>query len=214
MGFNDDIIKLTGGKGFADIGFANGKSKKEKPNNDASNDSKPVESKEEEQSLDTSWAGDYVKSDQDYVIESDLVVPTIQAVRDETIKPLVVVVDDDFEALDLIEIYLKRDYTYEGFHGPRDAIYFLNKHVPEIIFLDCKIHTMKALTFAEIVRTGKGNENVKFVLLGEESELASFDLDTLPDYFVGKIKKPIARGEFVAYIEKAIEENKKAKSGE
>ena len=123
-------------------------------------------------------------------------------VKDEKAKPLIIFVDDDFETLDLIDIYLKRDYTYESFSGPREAVFFLNHHTPEIVFVDCKIHTMKALTFMEIVRTGAGNENVPFVLVGTEEELEEFNLDYLPEYVIGKLKRPVARKELMEFITK------------
>ena len=103
---------------------------------------------------------------------------------------------------DLIDIYLKRDYTYESFSGPREAVFFLNHHTPEVVFVDCKIHTMKALTFMEIVRTGAGNENVPFVLVGTEEELEEFNLDYLPEYVIGKLKRPVARKELMEFITK------------
>ena len=135
-------------------------------------------------------------------MQPDVVYDAYKSVKDEKAKPLIVVVDDDFETLDLIDIYLKRDYTYESFSGPREAVFFLNHHTPEIVFVDCKIHTMKALTFMEIVRTGAGNENVPFVLVGTEEELEEFNLDYLPEYVIGKLKRPVARKELMEFITK------------
>ena len=45
------------------------------------------------------WASEYGNPDFDYVIESDLVTPKVEAVASE--KKRNVVVDDDFETLDL-----------------------------------------------------------------------------------------------------------------
>ena len=220
MGFNDDIIQLTGGKGFKGIGMEKDKAKKpEVPKTE----DKPSSSEAKEKTTivkpslpDSSWYGEIGSSSsssgsaQDYVIESDLVSPVIKAVKAETEKPLIVFVDDDFETLDLCEIYLKRGYTYEAFSGPREAIFFLNQHVPELVFIDCKIHTMKALTFMEIVRTGAGNENVQFVLVGSEFELSEVNMDFMPDYVIGTLKRPVARGELQKYIDMVIKKDEAA----
>lgn len=141
----------------------------------------------------TAWSSEYGNADGDYVIESDLISPTIEVVEAEETRKLIVVVDDDFDTLDLMKIYLQRDYEYEGFSGPREAIFYLNQHRPSLVMVDCKIHTMKALTFASIVRAGKGNENVPIVLMGTEEELAGVNKDFLPDYVVGFLKRPVAR---------------------
>lgn len=203
MGFNDDILKLTGGKGFKGI--------------DAKGDKVDVEKtatlgetgkKSPDTSSSDKWSSELGNPDYDYVIESDLVTPVLKAVKDENAKPLIVVVDDDFETLDLIEIYLKRDYTYEGFSGPREAVFYLNQHHPEIVFIDCKIHTMKAMTFVEIIRKIAGNEDVQFVLIGTEEELELFDLDYLPNYVIGTISKPIARGKLQYFIDKVTNKSK------
>lgn len=201
MAFNRDIFQLTGGKGFGSV-------TSNVTSNDADRDQAGKKKDEfnsvNEQPLSNKTPAVNDFSDQDYVIESDLVTPVVGAVKRENEKPLIVVVDDDFETLDLLEIYLKRNYTYESFSGPKEAIFFLNKNIPDMVFIDCKIHTMKALTFMEIIRAGVGNENVPFVLLGTDDELAAFDLDTLPEYVIGKVRRPVARGELQEMIDKVI----------
>ena len=145
---------------------------------------------------------DNINSDADYVIESDLVTPKIETI--ENSKPLIVVVDDDFETLDLLEIYLRRDYEYVPFSGPREAIFYLNQRVPDLIIIDCKIHTMKATTFADIIRSGAGKSDVPFVFMGTEEELDSINSDQVPSYFVGCLKRPVARGDLQGIIDRTI----------
>lgn len=144
----------------------------------------------------------YGNPDGDYVIESDLVVPKIETIENE--KPLIIVVDDDFETLDLLEIFLKRDYECVTFSGPREAIFYLNQRVPDLVLLDCKIHTMKAITFAEIIRSGSGKQNVPFVYVGSEEEIASIDTDSIPEYIVGCLKRPIARGDLQGILDRTL----------
>ncbi|MDO4189302.1 MAG: response regulator [Lachnospiraceae bacterium] len=199
MALNRDIFQLTGGKGFGNVTSNVTDEELTKSKASAKTEEQLVTS-EKPLSKKTSTGFDF--SDQDYVIESDLVTPVVKAKKSE--KPLIVVVDDDFETLDLLEIYLKRNYQYEGFSGPREAIFFLNHNIPDLVFIDCKIHTMKALTFAEIIRTGSGRENVPFVFLGTEEELASINKDLVPEYFIGQVKRPVARGSLQEMIDKVI----------
>lgn len=145
---------------------------------------------------------DYGNPDGDYVIESDLVVPKIETIENE--KPLIVVVDDDFETLDILEIYLKRDYECVTFSGPREAIFYLNQRVPDLILLDCKIHTMKATTFAEIIRSGAGKQKVPFVYMGSEEEISSIDSESIPEYIVGCLKRPVARGDLQGILDRTL----------
>lgn len=206
MGYSDDILKLTGGKGFGFI-YSSGDDKKDNKENIENREArrKHDEDKITVPNVEPVTAPEVAsKRDLDYVIQSDLVTPVVGAVKDETAKPLIVVVDDDFETLDLLDIYLKRDYTYESFSGPREAVFFLNQHTPEIVFIDCKIHTMKALTFIDIIRTGAGNENVPFVLVGNDEELKDFDLELLPDYIIGKLRRPVARKDLISFIDKVL----------
>ena len=220
MAFNDDIFNFTGGLGFTSFSTGSDIEKEEEKNDivaksenteKTEQNDKASETNDKSASLDilsgiTSerWSSSLGNDEHDYVIESDLVMPKIKAVKSETEKTLIVVVDDDFETLDLLEIYLKRNYTYESFSGPREAVFFLNQHTPELILIDCKIHTMKALTFIDIIRTGAGNENVPFVLVGTEEELKSFDSELLPKCVIGTMKKPIARGQLQEYIDKVV----------
>lgn len=196
MGFDDNFFQLPGIK--------TGGGNKSTENN---SEEKSSVTKSSMSSLDSRWASDYGNSDSDYVIESKLITPKIKAVKDEESKPLVIVVDDDFETLDLLKIFLQRDYRYEGFSGPREAIFYLNQHVPDLVLVDCKIHTMKALTFIEIIRTGVGN--VPFVLTGTEEELATVDIDFLPEYVVDTIKRPISRGNLQEILDKYIKKDDK-----
>lgn len=202
MGFNDDIFQLTGGKGYKSV-----KSDTSSDNNENTTENPIAAPKIEKASVSKSQPTEHRLHDQDYVIESDLVTPVVKAVRNKEEKPLIVVVDDDFETLDLMEIYLNRNYTYKGFSGPREAVFYMNQHVPEIIFLDCKIHTMKAATFIDIIRSGKGNEKVPFVLLGEEYEIKEFTKGLLPKGVIGTITKPVARGKLQEYIDGVVKKN-------
>jgi len=136
----------------------------------------------------------------DYVIESDLVTPKVEISKSAT-KPIIVYVEDDFDSQDLLKIYLQRNYEYQTFSNPKKAIFYLNSHVPVLVFLDCKINLMKAETFMEIVRTGQGNENTRFVLTGTKEELAQVEWVKTPEYVIGLLEVPVKRGELQKYLD-------------
>ena len=188
MLFDDDFFQLTG------MFSADKKNNEKKDNSD-------VDIPGRTQSAPVSTNHEYSNPDSDYVIESDLVVPNIKPVKDETQKPLIVVCDDDFETLDLMTIYLSRNYRYEGFSGPKEAIFFLNQNIPDLVLIDCKIHTMKPTTFMDIVRAGAGN--VPFVYIGTAEEMATIEKDFLPEYVIGFLEKPIPRGKLQLLIDTA-----------
>lgn len=230
MTFDDDFIQLTGIKDKAGSDKDTDKKSKEKlpekkpevqqeieqETEQKTQSEEPEESKAERNSFiqdilsgvstQNKWASEYGNPDGDYVIESDLVTPVIKPVKAVDEKPLIVVVDDDFETLDLLEIYLKRNYRYQGFSGPKEAVFFLNQNIPDLVLVDCKIHTMKAITFAEIVRTGAGD--IPFVFTGDEYELEQLEKTLLPDYVIGTIRRPVARGDLQDLIDKALSLNK------
>lgn len=220
MIFDDDFLQLTGQKDIDEIAVSEelsddiledeaAKSETDKPEaekkwisgpeNAGADISEPVIPVKKRESV---YSSEYGNSALDYVIESDLVTPDIHAVKDEDGKPLIVCVDDDFDTLDLLQIYLQRDYEYKAFSGPREAIFFLNQRVPTLVLVDCKIHTMRATTFMEIIRSGAGNENVKFVYTGTDEEFAEIDWDQVPGYVIGRIKRPVARGALQVVLDK------------
>lgn len=211
MIFDDDFLKLTGQMNVDSIEVNDDVSEEDLLELEAPEDTSNVKKwisgsdKKEEETLsldsgisfdsnDNKYSSEYGNPDFDYVIESDLVTPSIKAKKSEAEKPLIICVDDDFGTLDLLGIYLKRDYEYEGFSGPREAIFFLNQKIPDLILLDCKIHTMKAKTFMEIIMANPSNKDVRFAYTGTEDELAEIDWNFVPDYVIGKVSRPIARG--------------------
>ena len=52
-------------------------------------------------------------------------------------RPIIVVIDDDYATLDLLKIYLQRDYECATFSNPKEAIFYLNSNIPDAIYIDC-----------------------------------------------------------------------------
>lgn len=138
------------------------------------------------------WSSEYGNPDQDYVIESDLVVPTIKPIKKEESKPCILVIDDDFDTLDLLKIYFARGYEYVSFSGPREAIFYLNEHIPDLILLDCYIHTIKAARVVDIIHSYKEIQEVPIYYLCEEYERGAIETK-LPDGVAGIIERPVSR---------------------
>lgn len=149
-------------------------------------------------------------SSRDYVIESDLVVPTIKRVKVERERPVVLVIDDDFDMLDLLKIYLMRDYEYKPFSGPKEAIFYLNENVPDLIFIDCYIHSIKAARVVDIIHSYKEIAEVPIYYICEEYERGAIERK-LPEGVNGIIERPIARGKLQEILDVVFPEKSKGR---
>ena len=121
-----------------------------------------------------------------------MVYPDIKPKKAEGERRLVVVIDDDFSTLDLLKIYLQRDYDVEIFDNPKNAIFYLNGVVPDLIFIDCYLNVMSTKKVLDIIRTYKELENVPIVYLAEPSEQAAIE-SKLPERVVDIISRPVSR---------------------
>lgn len=147
------------------------------------------------------WSSEYGNPDYDYVIESDIVMPSIKPQRSEATTPLVLVIDDDFNTLDLMKIYFARGYEYVSFSGPREAIFFLNERIPDLIFLDCYIHTIKAARVVDIIHSYKELEDVPIIYLCEDYEYGAI-YSKLPAGVKGLVKRPVSRKDIQSILDK------------
>ncbi len=133
--------------------------------------------------------------------DDGLETPVIKPVRSENGKPTVVVIDDDYSVLDIMKIYLSRDYECAVFSDPREAIFYMNTHLPDIIFLDCYMTLMDTKRIISIVRSYKEMENVPiyFMVYEEERYVFEHKKDTGA---AGIITRPIARGDLQEILDK------------
>lgn len=133
--------------------------------------------------------------------DDGLETPVIKPVRSESGKPTIVVIDDDYSVLDIMKIYLSRDYECAVFSDPREAIFYMNTHLPDIIFLDCYMTMMDTKKIISIVRSYKEMEKVPiyFMVYEEERYVFEHKKDTGA---AGIITRPIARGDLQEILDK------------
>lgn len=138
---------------------------------------------------------------EDFEIEDDLETPDIKPVRSESGKPTVVVIDDDYQTLDIMKIYLARDYECAVFSDPKEAIFYMNTHLPDIIFMDSYMTVMSAKKMISIIRLYKEMQNVPiyFMVYEEERDVFAHKKDINVE---GVITRPIARGELQKILDK------------
>lgn len=139
----------------------------------------------------------------DFDSSASVIIPDIKPVKNQKGKPVIVVIDDDFSTLDLMKIYLQRDYEYSGFDSSRDAIFFLNKNVPSIIFLDSYINIIGSKRIIEIIRSYKELADVPIILLGEPEEKSSIMAKKI-EGVSGFLARPVARGELQEILDKHL----------
>jgi len=136
----------------------------------------------------------FSSAEEELFVNDYLVSPDIKPRKVTAEKPVVLVVDDDFATLDLMKIYLQREYEYISFDNPKDAIFWLNTHVPDLIFIDCYLTMIPSKRVIEIVRSYKESANVPMFYLSEQVELGAVS-GKLPEGVLGCISRPVSRGD-------------------
>jgi len=151
-------------------------------------------------------ASPYGAEDSTMFAHDNMIVPDIKPKHSSSGRKNVVVIDDDFSTLDLMKIYLQRDYDVEIFDNPKNAIFYLNGTVPDLIFIDCYLNVMSTKRVLEIIKTYKELANTSIVYLAEPSEKAAIE-DKLPDGVNDIISRPIKRGDLQRMLDTYIKED-------
>ena len=121
-----------------------------------------------------------------------MLVPDIKPRKSATGRRKIVIIDDDFSTLDLMKIYLQRDYDVELFDNPKNAIYYLNGTVPDMIFIDCYLDVMSTKKVLDIIAAYKELVNIPIIYLAEPSEQSAIE-NKLPENVQDIISRPIKR---------------------
>ncbi len=111
-----------------------------------------------------------------------------------------VAIDDEQNALEVIDLYIKKVDTLEligKFTDPIEASRFLSENKVDLLFLDIN---MKGLNGFELLETLNYNPKVIFTTAYSEYAVKSYNVDAL-DYLV----KPIPFGRFLKAVNKAEE---------
>lgn len=137
----------------------------------------------------------------------EMIVPPTKPKKNTAEKPMIVVIDDDFPTIDLMKIYLQREYEYVPFDNAREAIFYLNKCVPDLIFLDCYISIVKSKKVIEIIRSYPEFDNVPIYLLAEPDEIGAMNAKLEKEGNLGIsgiITRPVARGALQEVLDKVF----------
>lgn len=136
----------------------------------------------------------------------EMVIPDVKPKKSSTGRKNVVIIDDDFSTLDLMKIYLQRDYDVEIFDNPKNAIFYLNGTVPDLIFIDCYLDFMSTKKVLEIIKMYKELTGVPIVYLAEPSEQAAIE-SKLPEGVVDIISRPVKRADLQRMLENYIKDD-------
>ncbi len=148
-------------------------------------------------------ASPYGATDSTMFTSDNMVYPDIKPKRAADGRRNVVVIDDDFSTLDLMTIYLQRDYDVETFDNPKNAIFYLNGTIPDLIFIDCYLNVMSTKKVLEIIKTYKELANIPIIYLAEPSEQAAIE-SKLPPGVVDIISRPVKRGDLQRMLDTYI----------
>lgn len=155
---------------------------------------------------DSILSDNFLREDSELFISDDIVVPDIKPRKVARDKKLIIVVDDDFSTLDLMKIYLQRDYEYMSFDDPKNAIFYLNSNIPDLLFVDSYLNLMNSKRFVEIIRTYKELLKVPIIYIADESEIASVT-KKMPDGVLDIISRPVKRADLQKILDKYITED-------
>ena len=137
--------------------------------------------------------------------DDDMIVPDIKPKKAAGERRKIVVIDDDFSTLDLMKIYLQRDFDVETFDNPKNAIFYLNGTIPDMIFIDCYLDTMATKKVLGIIRTYKELAGIPIIYLAEPSEQAAIETK-LPEGVVDIISRPVSRGDLQRMLDNYIKD--------
>ncbi|MCR5830546.1 MAG: response regulator [Lachnospiraceae bacterium] len=135
-----------------------------------------------------------------------MISPDIKPKKAVSDRHTIVILDDDFSTLDLMKIYLQRDYEVALFDNPKNAIFYLNSTVPDIIFIDCYLDVMSTRRVLEIIRSYRELANVPIIYLAEPSEKAAIE-GKLPEDVSDIIPRPVKRGDLQRILDSYITES-------
>ena len=138
--------------------------------------------------------------------------PDIKPKKSRNGRHSIVIIDDDFSTLDLMKIYLQRDYDVEVFDNPKNAIFFLNGTVPDLIFIDCYLNVMSTKKVLDIIKTYKELANTPVIYLAEPSEQAAIE-SKLPPEVSDIISRPVKRADLQQMLDKYIKDDEPDESG-
>ncbi len=133
-----------------------------------------------------------------------MIVPKAKPVKTVSERPQIVVIDDDFSTIDLMKIYLQRQYDYISFDNAREAIFYLNKNVPDLIFLDCYMSIVRAKKMVEIIRSYPEFKDIPIYFLAEQDEKGALEAKIANEGFAqvnGILTRPVARGELQSVLD-------------
>ncbi|RDY60613.1 LytR/AlgR family response regulator transcription factor [Flagellimonas nanhaiensis] len=116
----------------------------------------------------------------------------------------VIVIDDEFRAVELLKDYCKRTSFInfcEGFTNPVEAIDYINTNSIDLVFTDINMSELSGISVAKMF------DNMKFVFTTAYSEFAveGFDMDVV-DYLL----KPI---EYERFLKACVKAKKKIQQG-
>ncbi|MCR5687340.1 MAG: response regulator [Lachnospiraceae bacterium] len=138
--------------------------------------------------------------------DDDMIIPDIKPKRSAGGRRNIVIIDDDYSTLDLMKIYLQRDYDVETFDNPKNAIFYLNGTVPDMIFIDCYLDVMSTRRVLEIIRTYKELADTPIIYLAEPSEQAAIETK-LPKEVSDIISRPVSRADLQRMLDTYIKED-------
>ncbi len=159
------------------------------------------------------YSSPYGAPDSTMFTHDNMLYPDIKPKKSGSERRTIVIIDDDFSTLDLMKIYLQRDYDVEVFDNPKNAIFYLNSTVPDLIFIDCYLDVMSTRRVLDIIRTYKELADTPIIYLAEPSEKAAIE-NKLPEEVSDIIPRPVKRADLQNMLDTYIKDIPETPEGE
>ncbi len=142
-----------------------------------------------------------VHPNEEFSADDGLETPDIKPQRNLEGRSTIVVIDDDYQTLDIMKIFLSRDYECMTFSDPKEAVFYMNRNLPDIIFIDCYMTVLNTKRIISIIRSYTEMKNVPIYLMVYEEEKDVIEQRSDLD-FEGIIVRPISRGDLQQILDK------------
>ena len=123
----------------------------------------------------------------------------------ETIKPAILVVDDETSNLEILYEILKDEYTVAGIPNPKVVLDVLNHQaLPELILLDVNMPELNGYDLCRSIKANELTRDIPIIFITandkEKDEIFGFELGAA-DYITKPFRPSVAKARIRTHIE-------------
>jgi PleD family two-component response regulator len=125
-------------------------------------------------------------------------------------KKAILAVDDSRTVLNMVDLYLKKDYQVFATTSGNQALQILQKQTVDLILLDIMMPEMDGLTLLKKIREKKAHRDIPVLFLTSDAHKATV-LESFQSGIQGYVLKPVAKEELLKRIKETLERQEEKK---